>query len=248
MFDWQYRCIDRDDGAPLRALTRQGVPIIAIENAPGAEDLFKYRPPAGRFAVVVGNERKGISRRVLRLADRVVQIPMASAQVNTLNVAAAAAIAIYALSRGRGAAIAAPRARARPEVLLAGATDPVELGSAVRSAACFGWSRVRVHDDRAVWFTADRVIRSLGRGAARRGRNPIRVVPLRAGDAFNDIRVITARGTASRCAAPIWTSGLASSASSPTTMATSTPPPSPASATASAPSASRSSPAGAPSG
>src|SRR5262245_34803853 len=84
MFDWECGFLDDlGDELSIGGLVGSGIPIIAIENTAGAEDLFRYRPPAGRFAIVVGNERKGISRKVLRAADRVVQIPVASVQINT---------------------------------------------------------------------------------------------------------------------------------------------------------------------
>ncbi|HEX3765066.1 MAG TPA: TrmH family RNA methyltransferase, partial [Kofleriaceae bacterium] len=97
MFGWEFGLLTAPDSAA--ALARIGVPIVAIENASGAEDLFRFRPPDGPVAVVVGNERKGISRSLLRRADHVVQIPIASTTVNTLNVAAAAAVALYCQSR-----------------------------------------------------------------------------------------------------------------------------------------------------
>jgi hypothetical protein len=168
------------------ALAAFGAPVIAIENAAGAEDLFRFRPPRGRLIVVVGNERKGITREVIHLASRTIQIPMASARLNTVNVAAAAAIALYHLSRTGGGRPSARggRRRGRPELLLVGPSNPIELGSAVRSAACFGWTRLFLDDRHGAWFAADRVTRSLGRGAARRGRNAIRVIPARAGGSF----------------------------------------------------------------
>ena len=184
MFDWPCGFIGDSVGPTDTwrlsgdALARSGVPIIAVENASGAEDLFKYRPPEGPFAVVVGNERKGVSRELLRLADRVIQIPIQSVQLNCLNVAAAASVALYRLARqGRQIATRGGHSGGRPVVVLAGVDDPIELGSAVRSAACFGWKEVCVADRHDVWFDADRVVRSLGRGAARRSRNPIRVLP-----------------------------------------------------------------------
>lgn len=181
-------------GGPA-ALARASPTIIAIENAGGAEDLFRFRAPDGPLAVVVGNERKGISRQLLRLADHVVQIPIASRTINTINVAAAAAVALYYLSRGRSGRIGTRgHSRSRPEVLLAGAIDAIELGSAVRTAACLGWTRLFVPDRGSAWFAADRVTRSLGRGAARRARNPIRVLPLPGDARFDDVCVVSARG------------------------------------------------------
>lgn len=197
MFDWQCGFIGdsvQPDGAWRLhgdALARSGVPIIAVENASGAEDLFKYRPPQGPFAVVVGNERKGVSRELLRLADRVIQIPIHSVQLNCLNVAAAASVTLYRLARqSRQIATRGGRGGGRPAVVFAGVDDAVELGSAVRSAACFGWDEVLVADRHDVWFDADRVTRSIGRGAARRARNPIRVLPLPTAAAFDEVCVI----------------------------------------------------------
>jgi len=197
MFDWECGFVDgSDQSTSVRQLARSGVPILAIENTSDSEELFKYRPPSGRLAVIVGNERKGISRSVLRLADRVLRIPVASAHINTVNVAAAAAIALFHLSRAREGRIGTSGGygRGRPDVLLTGVTDAIELGSAVRSAACFGWRRLFIDDRRATWFATDRVTRSLGRGAARRGRNPIRVLPVREDGSFDEVCIVGTRG------------------------------------------------------
>lgn len=205
MFGWEFGRLTARDAAhgdavvgpdgtcPVSpaALARGGVTIIALENASGAEDLFRFRAPDGPIAVVVGNERKGISRQLLRLADHVVQIPIASSTVNTINVAAASAVALYYLSRGRSGRIGTRAdSGSRPEVMLAGAIDAIELGSAVRTAACFGWTQLFVPDRCSAWFAADRVTRSLGRGAARRARNPIHVLPVRGDELFDDVCVV----------------------------------------------------------
>jgi tRNA G18 (ribose-2'-O)-methylase SpoU len=210
MFDWEcgFLCDPRRLAAQATAglagarlvsreeLAACGAPVIAIENAAGAEDLFRFRPPQGRLIVVVGNERKGIARNVMHLASRTIQIPMASAHLNTVNVAAAAAIALYHLSRAGGGrlSVRGGHRRSRPELLLVGPSNPIELGSAVRSAACFGWTRLFLDDRHGAWFAADRVTRSLGRGAARRGRNAIRVIPARAGGSFEEVCVVSAQG------------------------------------------------------
>ncbi|HSR99339.1 MAG TPA: TrmH family RNA methyltransferase [Kofleriaceae bacterium] len=196
LFDWECGFLDdRDDSVDLRSLSRSGVPILAIENAGGAEDLFRYRPPPPPFAVVVGNERYGLSHQVLRLADRVLQIPVGSVHINTVNVAAAAGIAMHQLSHAGASRLGARGGGgARPALLLTGTTDAIELGSAIRSAACFGWSRLFLDDTRRTWFAADRVTRSLARGASRGARNPIRVFPMHAHSLFDDVCVITAHG------------------------------------------------------
>lgn len=189
MFDWSCGFIGAD-GLGVDELVRCGVPIIAIENTSDAEDIFKYRPPDGAVAIVVGNERKGISRELLRLADRVVQIPIRSTRLNCLNVAAAASIALYRLAQqSKRIATRGGRSRDRPAIVFAGVTDAIELGSAIRSAGCFGWDTVHLADRDCVWFDTDRVTRSLGRGAARRARNPIRVLPI-ADEPFDEVCVI----------------------------------------------------------
>ena len=197
MFEWTCGFIgdsvepDHTRRLTVDSLARSGVPIIAVENAPGAEDLFKYRPPDGAMAVVVGNERKGVSRELLRLADRVIQIPIQSVQLNCLNVAAAASIALYRLARqSRQIATRGGRSGGRPTIMFAGVDDAIELGSAVRSATCFGWKEIFVADRHDVWFDVDRVTRSLGRGAARRARNPIRVLPVPTAATFDEVCVI----------------------------------------------------------
>jgi hypothetical protein len=158
-------------------------PVVALENEDGAASIHGFRVPLERLVLVVGNERRGIGRDVLARADHVVKIPLASRRVNTLNVAAAAAAALASLVRGGGGKLhdRADPARNRPDLLLLGGDDPVELGSAIRSAAAFGWERLLVDDRHGIWFDPDRVTRSEGRGAARRGKNPIRVVRVPAG-------------------------------------------------------------------
>ena len=155
---------------------------VAAENHPAAVDAYAYRPPMeGRRALLVGNEAKGVRRRTRKRADALVEIPVISKNNNCLNVAAAAAILLYYLSLQEplpfpGRTLAAIR-KARPDLLLVGGPCPMELGSVIRSACAFGWERVFLHDRHAVWYEGDRIARSEGRGAARRGRNPIRVIP-----------------------------------------------------------------------
>lgn len=77
-----------------------------------------------------------------------------------------------------------------------GGSDPIELGSALRSAAAFGWERVLLEDRGGVWFDCDRVVRSEGRAAARRGRNDIRLLRCTpsAQYAYSEVVIVTASG------------------------------------------------------
>lgn len=173
-------------------------PLVALDNVPGAGDVYGFRPPDGPApALIAGNERRGISREALGMAHRTVQIPLAAGRLNTLNVAAAAAVALYYLSRGGGAGLhisAHPHTR-RPEVLLAAPTDHIETGSTVRSAAALGWQRVLLEDRHRAWFGRDRATTAESRAAARRHRNPIHVVPVpREGKlAFRNVTLVTTR-------------------------------------------------------
>jgi hypothetical protein len=173
-------------------------PVIALDNVPGAQPVWGFRPPRGpRPVLVAGNERRGLTGEVLALASHRVTIPMAGHRLNTLNVAAASAVALYCLARGGGGSVQVtphPQKR-RPELLLLGAADHVEVGSAIRSAGAFGWERVLVEDRAGVWFDAPRQVTAEGRGAARRHRNPIRLLPAAPGAsyAFAEVWVVTRR-------------------------------------------------------
>lgn len=172
--------------------------LVAFDNSPQAADVYGFRlPKEPAAALVVGNERRGLTHEVRSTARYALQIPMVSRQVNCLNVAAAAAVGLYYLSRrdGHKLTLANHPHKNRPDLLLAGAGDQVELGSSIRSACAFGWERALVEDRSGVWFGCDRVTRSEGRGAARRGRNPIRLIPAEPATryAYQEVAVVTTR-------------------------------------------------------
>ena len=164
--------------------------IIAFDNLPGAREVYGFR--AGHeFAVLLGNERRGLSHEFTSLATDRVQVPMLSRRINCLNVAAASAVALYYLCAppvGPMAVRKDPRTR-RPELLLLGAGDHFELGSTIRSAAAFGWERAFIEDRHRVWFGCERAVRSEGRAAARRGKNEILLIPCPTGAAYSYPRV-----------------------------------------------------------
>jgi tRNA G18 (ribose-2'-O)-methylase SpoU len=188
------------DVIALADLAREYAPLIACDNLPGAAEVYGFRPaPGPRPALVVGNERRGVARDVQAMASQAVQIPMFGRKLDCLNVAAAAAVVLYYLARGGGGRLqrSAQPERRRPALLLLGATDHVELGSAIRSAGAFGWQKVLVDDRAGIWFGAERAQRTEGRAAARRARNPIHLIPAAAGSRilFDEVCVATLRGT-----------------------------------------------------
>jgi tRNA G18 (ribose-2'-O)-methylase SpoU len=152
--------------------------VIACDNLPRAKAVYGFA--AGKdFALMVGNERRGLSHEFTEIATDYVEIPMQSRQINCLNVAAASAVALYFLT-GKPSGPQAERrdpASRRPELLLYEPGDHFELGSTIRSAAAFGWTRSFIKDTKQVWFGCNREMRSEGRAAARRGKNDIFLVP-----------------------------------------------------------------------
>lgn len=164
--------------------------IVACDNLPGAADVYGFQ--AGHdFALVVGNERRGLSHEFITTATDRVQVPMQSRRVTCLNVAAAAAVGLYYLCGPRVSAMAVRKdpASRRPDLLLCRPADHFELGSTIRSAAGLGWDRAFIEDPLRAWFGCDRVVRSEGRAAARRGKNEILLIPCPAQESYAYARV-----------------------------------------------------------
>lgn len=76
--------------------------VVALENnlkAKKPEDLKKFKPKFP-LALVLGEEVKGIDGKLLKLCDKIVEIPMLG-QKESLNVSAAFGIAAYEIAKGR---------------------------------------------------------------------------------------------------------------------------------------------------
>ena len=67
--------------------------IIAFDNLPGAREVYGFRS-GHEFAVLMGNERRGLSHEFTSLATDRVQVPMLSRRINCLNVAAVSAVVL----------------------------------------------------------------------------------------------------------------------------------------------------------
>jgi len=161
-------------------ISQSYAPVLALENWKNVHVLYGYElPQQAHAAVVAGNERQGISRQVACVSTQAICIPMISKRLNCINVAAASAVALYYLCyglRGRMQIRSEPQKK-RPEIIFVAGTEHAELGSSIRSGAALGWNRIFIEDRCQVWFGCDRVTKSEGRAAARRGRNPIRLIP-----------------------------------------------------------------------
>ena len=77
----------------IKKLKRQGIQIVALELTKKAISLKKFQPQYP-LALIVGNEVLGVTKPILKLADKHIYIPM-HGQKESLNVAIAASIAIY---------------------------------------------------------------------------------------------------------------------------------------------------------
>ena len=69
--------------------------IVALEQAKSALDIRKFKPHYP-FALLLGNEVRGISKTLLKKCDGVVEIPMRGKK-ESLNVSVAAGVALFAL-------------------------------------------------------------------------------------------------------------------------------------------------------
>ncbi|PIR41127.1 MAG: RNA methyltransferase [Candidatus Yanofskybacteria bacterium CG10_big_fil_rev_8_21_14_0_10_46_23] len=85
----------------VKQLKKEGVKIIALEQTPDAQNIFKLKkpisPPTGGFALIVGNEIRGVPKGLLKYADIKTAIPMYGRK-ESLNVAVAFGVAAYILS------------------------------------------------------------------------------------------------------------------------------------------------------
>ena len=168
-----------DPSARIDELLSQFDHVLACEATRQSRPVYQYPAPRGHLGVIVGNEQRGISGKVLKKVDQVVSIPMSGRGMSSVNVAVAAAIILCALERdlGRRRIRTLPLLQSDVDVLLLGPPDPSELGSLLRSAWAFGWQHVFLADRDRVWFTKDRPTVLAGRAAARGEVNRIAVRP-----------------------------------------------------------------------
>lgn len=93
---WEYAKKVEEVIFDLRA---QGVQIISIEQAEGATSLFDIEVVSGKkYALVFGNEVKGVSQEVVSKSDQVVEIPQYGTK-HSLNISVSAGIVIWEMFR-----------------------------------------------------------------------------------------------------------------------------------------------------
>jgi tRNA G18 (ribose-2'-O)-methylase SpoU len=89
--------IHRTLAPQLRGLRADGYRLVGLEQTTNSESLYTYEFTR-RTALVIGNERSGLSSELLGLLDDVVEIPV-YALPHSFNVAVATSMALYEYCR-----------------------------------------------------------------------------------------------------------------------------------------------------
>ena len=71
--------------------------VVGLEQTKSSQNIFKYKFLKNKkIALILGNEVKGLSPRILKYCDKKISIPMYGRK-ESLNVAVAAGIAVYTI-------------------------------------------------------------------------------------------------------------------------------------------------------
>ncbi len=90
---WEYA---KQTGMLLKRLKAAGYTIVGLEQTKKSVSIYSYEPQFP-LALVVGNEKTGLTASLLKYCDTTVEIPMRGKK-NSLNVSVAAGITLYTLS------------------------------------------------------------------------------------------------------------------------------------------------------
>jgi len=79
----------------VRALHDEGVQVLAIEQAENAMLLHEFKPvKAKKYAMILGNEVKGVAQDVVNACDKVIEIPQFGTK-HSLNISVSAGIVVW---------------------------------------------------------------------------------------------------------------------------------------------------------
>lgn len=93
--DWKYTADTLD---AVRELKAASYTVLAVEQAKGSTLLADLQAdPAGKYALVMGNEVKGVAQEVIDACDNCIEIPQYGTK-HSLNVSVTAGIVMYELS------------------------------------------------------------------------------------------------------------------------------------------------------
>ncbi len=89
---WEY---EQDSLKLVEKLRKEGVVVIALEQADNAIQLQDFKPESDKkYALVLGNEVKGVQQEVVSAADIVMEIPQYGTK-HSLNIAVSAGVALW---------------------------------------------------------------------------------------------------------------------------------------------------------
>ena len=91
---WEYH---KDTIELITSLKSQGIKILSIEQAENAEMLDQFTPETNQsYALVFGNEVKGVQQEVVSASDTVLEIPQFGTK-HSLNISVSAGVVIWDL-------------------------------------------------------------------------------------------------------------------------------------------------------
>ena len=90
--DWTYTA---DTHEAVRQLQSEGYEVLAVEQVVGSTMLQDFRPESGKkYAVIMGNEVKGVKQSVVDMCDGCLEIPQFGTK-HSLNVSTTAGIVMW---------------------------------------------------------------------------------------------------------------------------------------------------------
>lgn len=96
---WRY---ESDSLEAVKTLKEQGAEVIAVEQAEGAQSLESFTPKAHTtYALVFGNEVKGVAQEVVSAAHGVLEIPQYGTK-HSLNVSVSVGVVVWQLFQKLG--------------------------------------------------------------------------------------------------------------------------------------------------
>jgi len=90
---WEYA---KQTGRLLKQLKEKGYNIVALEQTKESVSLYDWSPEL-QLALVVGNEKTGVAKSMLKYCDKSVELPMRGRK-KSLNVSVAAGITMFYIS------------------------------------------------------------------------------------------------------------------------------------------------------
>lgn len=91
---WQYH---KDALALINDLKEDGIKILAIEQAENSTMLQDFKPNTDeRYAIIFGNEVKGVQQEIVSISDTVIEIPQYGSK-HSLNISVSAGIVLWDL-------------------------------------------------------------------------------------------------------------------------------------------------------